>query len=81
MIYVSAKDAKNKFGQILDTAIKEVCYIQKHGRNVVVMISIDEYEKLKSLEDSYWVNKAEQAQKEGFIGESKSEDLLSNLLS
>ncbi|KAA1054433.1 type II toxin-antitoxin system Phd/YefM family antitoxin [Azospirillum argentinense] len=43
---MSAKDAKNAFGLLLDTARAEPVTIEKHGRPVVVVLSIEEYERL-----------------------------------
>jgi prevent-host-death family protein len=44
---MSAKEAKNGFGLLLDTARAEPVVIEKHGRAVVVALSIEEYERLK----------------------------------
>lgn len=49
---MSAKDAKNGFGYLLDTARAEPVTIEKHGRAVVVVLSIEEYEHLRSLDDA-----------------------------
>ena len=43
---MSAKEAKNGFGLLLDTARAEPVVIEKHGRPVVVVLSTEEYEKL-----------------------------------
>ena len=43
---MSAKEAKNAFGLLLDTARAEPVTIEKHGRRVVVVLSIEEYQRL-----------------------------------
>lgn len=43
---MSAKDAKNAFGLLLDTARAEPVTIEKHGRPVVVVLSVEDYERL-----------------------------------
>lgn len=43
---MSAKDAKNGFGLLIDTALVEPVTIEKHGRPVVVVMSVEEYERL-----------------------------------
>lgn len=48
---VSAKNAKNSFGLLLDTARAEPVLIEKHGRAVAVVVAIEEYEKLKRVEE------------------------------
>jgi prevent-host-death family protein len=43
---MSAKDAKNGFGLLLDTARAEPVLIEKHGRPVVVVMSIETFEQM-----------------------------------
>ena len=47
MKIMSAKDAKNGFGRLIDSAIAEPVMVEKHGRGVVVVISVEEYERLR----------------------------------
>lgn len=48
---MSAKDAKNGFGLLLDTARAEPVVVEKHGRPVVVVLSVEEYDRLRNLEN------------------------------
>ena len=48
----SAKDAKYHFGRLIDTARAEPVVIEKHGRPVVVVLSIEEYQRLITIETS-----------------------------
>jgi prevent-host-death family protein len=75
-----AKEAKDGFGKLLDAAQKEPVTIEKKGRPVAVLVSLDEYARLESLEDAHWVKKAQEAAKEGFLNSSESENLLGSLL-
>jgi len=43
---MSAREAKNAFGLLIDTARAEPVVIEKHGRGVVVVLAIEEYERL-----------------------------------
>jgi prevent-host-death family protein len=43
---MSAKDAKNSFGILIDLARAEPVTIEKHGRPVVVVMSVEEFERL-----------------------------------
>ena len=45
---MSAKEAKNGFGLLLDTARAQPVTIEKHGRPVVVVLSVEEYMRLMS---------------------------------
>jgi prevent-host-death family protein len=44
---VTAKDAKNRFGELMDTVQREPVSIEKHGRPVAVVLSEVAYEKMK----------------------------------
>jgi prevent-host-death family protein len=46
---MSAHDAKAKFGQLLDAARAGPVAISKHGREVAVIISKEEFEALQTL--------------------------------
>jgi prevent-host-death family protein len=48
MNYISATDAKNRFGELLDAARKEPVHVQKNGRDVAVVLSPEEYARLTS---------------------------------
>ncbi|GER02271.1 hypothetical protein JCM17845_28940 [Iodidimonas gelatinilytica] len=43
---MSAREAKNAFGLIIDTARAEPVRIEKRGRGVVVVVSVEEYKWL-----------------------------------
>ena len=47
---MSARDAKHQFGRLIDTARAEPVVIEKHGRAVVAVVAIEEYERLKAIE-------------------------------
>ncbi len=44
---LSAKDAKYNFGRMIDVARSEPVVIEKHGRPVVIVMAVEEYERLK----------------------------------
>ena len=46
MKILNASDAKREFGEVLLKAQKEPITINKNGKPVVVVVSIDEYEKM-----------------------------------
>ena len=56
----TASEAKNSFGKVIDTALREPVMIQKHGRESIVMMSKSDYvNHLTKLDDQYWINQAE----------------------
>ena len=43
---MSARDAKNGFGRLIDIARAGPVAIEKHGRAVVVVVAVEEYDRL-----------------------------------
>jgi prevent-host-death family protein len=50
MTTLSAREAKYNFGRLIDTARAGPVMVAKHGRPVVVVLSVEEYERLKTIE-------------------------------
>lgn len=48
MKYVAATEAKNRLGAILDDAQREPIVIQRQERDIAVVLSMAEYERLRS---------------------------------
>ena len=77
---MSAADAKRGFSSLLDAAQREPVTITKKGREVAVVLSKADFERLEALEDAYWGRLAQEAEKEGFIGPEATQELLNDLL-
>jgi antitoxin Phd len=74
---IAAKEAKNAFGRMLDAVQREPVTIEKHGRAVAVILSLEEYKRLEALDDAYWAARAQQAGEEGdWLGPEASEKWL-----
>ncbi|MGD9539043.1 MAG: type II toxin-antitoxin system Phd/YefM family antitoxin [Alphaproteobacteria bacterium] len=76
---LSAKDAKDCFGQLLDSVRSEPAIIEKYGRKVAVVLSYEEYQWLEALEDALWVACAEAGEASGYLSSEGSERLLNEL--
>ena len=76
---MAAREAKDKFGALLDAARREPVTIARNGRPVVVVLSIEDYEQLEALEDACWAERAAAAEREGLIGAEEGERLPSEL--
>ena len=76
---ISATEAKNNFGELLDSARRRPIEITKKGRSVAVVLAIEEFERLQTIEDKLLALQAQQANDEGYIGVAASEDLFLNL--
>ena len=44
---VTAADAKNRFGQLLDIAQREPVTVTKQGRPAAVMLSVEDYQRIR----------------------------------
>lgn len=75
----SATDVKNHFGEYLQSTLKEPLVIEKTGRPVAVMISMEDYERLQALEDAYWIRKAEEARAGGMLNFEDAKSFLNSV--
>ena len=80
MITETATKAKMHFGRILEKSQREPVLIEKSGHEYSVVISFEDYKRLKTLEDAYWAKLADEAKGDGFVGQNKSQSLLENLV-
>ena len=81
---MAAKDAKNRFGQLLDNAQRAPVTIAKNGRPVAVVLGGVDYEdfrRFQEMEDRIWGERALKAEREGkWLGPKKSEAFLKKML-
>ena len=47
---ISAREAKYNFGRLIDDARVDPVVVEKHGRPFVVVLSVEEYERLNTLD-------------------------------
>ena len=77
----NASDVKNRFGEFLDEARSEPLIVNRNGRNVAVLLSWQDYERLSALEDAWWAARARAAEAEGdYLPHEKSMELLLELM-
>ena len=46
---IAAREAKTRFGELLDTAQREPVAIEKHGRRVAVVLSAEAYDEIETM--------------------------------
>jgi prevent-host-death family protein len=46
----SLQDAKNRFSEVVEAAQRNPQTVTKHGKPAVVVVAVDEYERLRQLE-------------------------------
>lgn len=69
---VTATAMKNRLGQYLARAAVEPVAIEKNGRPVAVLLSLEEYESLQRSDDFFWGQAARTAEDEGFLSAEES---------
>lgn len=78
----SAKDAKTRFGELLDEALGRPVGITKHDRLTAYVVSKRDFEamvaKVQELEDQLWLARAALARNEGFVGAERVDAFLSD---
>lgn len=72
----TATEAKNKFGKFLDEAQRAPVTVESNGRPRAVLLSYDEYQRLRALEDSVWLQRAAEAEGSGYLGGDETMALL-----
>ncbi|MFJ1259018.1 type II toxin-antitoxin system Phd/YefM family antitoxin [Cupriavidus sp. CuC1] len=77
----SARDAKTRFGEVLDEALSRPIGITRHERLTAYMVSKRDFDALVSrvqeLEDQLWLAKAELARNEGYASPEEVDAFLS----
>ncbi|MHA6910579.1 type II toxin-antitoxin system prevent-host-death family antitoxin [Ralstonia pseudosolanacearum] len=80
----SARDAKTRFGEVLDEALSQPVGITRHERLTAYVVSKRLFDTLVSrvqeLEDQLWLARADQARNEGFASSEAVNAVLSNFL-
>ena len=81
---VPAREAKNRFGELLDRAQRAPVTIGKHGRAIAVMLAGVDYQDFKrfqKVEDRIWGERALKAEREDkWLGSEKSIAFLKEML-
>jgi prevent-host-death family protein len=76
----TARDAKTRFGEVLDEALGQPVGITRHDRLTAYVVSKRDFEALtnrvRELEDQLWLAKANAAREEGFASQSEVAALL-----
>lgn len=58
MVFMTATEAKKRFGELSEQVRSGPIRITRSGRDAMVIISADEYDRLLELEDRYWGEQA-----------------------
>jgi antitoxin Phd len=76
---VSSLDAKNRFGQLLDAAQRAPVTVTKNGRPTAVLMSIEDYERMRGAAWKRLFETTATARKDA-AGRGLTDELLDELL-
>ena len=76
MVTVGATELKNRLGEFIDKARREPVLVKSHGRDAVVLVDHAEFERLRSIEDAYWVSRADEAMRSGLLSSQETMEYL-----
>ena len=76
---VSAIDAKNRFGQLLEAAQREPVTVTKQGRPAAVVLSVEDYERMRGAANARLLDSVRRMQEEA-AGAGLTEEVLDELL-
>ena len=54
----STNEARNNFSEMIDSSQYEAIEIIRHGRNMSVLLSKKDFERLKKIEDDWWMSQS-----------------------
>jgi len=75
---VSAIDAKNRFGQLLEAAQREPVTVTKQGRPAAVVLSVEDYERMRGAANARLLDSVRRMQEEA-AAVGLSEEVLDEL--
>ena len=77
---VPAKEAKNRFGELLEAVQRHPVIITKNNRPVAEIRRFSEKTRFEEAEDQIWNERALEAAKEGYLGPEESANVLKRML-
>jgi len=80
MTTITSKDAQNRFGELIDTARREPVAITRRNRTVAVVISNEEYERLRLIEDAIWAQRAKEGAESALLSAEETAAFLQEKL-
>ncbi|RJQ33643.1 type II toxin-antitoxin system prevent-host-death family antitoxin [Candidatus Parcubacteria bacterium] len=80
IVRVTAKDAKNRFGELLEAAQRHPIIVTKNNRAVVRIDRYSEKTAFEEMEDQIWGEIAHEAEKEGYLSPEESQKALKRML-
>ena len=81
MEIISARDARSKFAEILDSSRDHPITIQKHEKDFAVLLSTDRYKELVRMEEEMLTILAREIDnKSEYLNKKESKDVIDDIL-
>lgn len=77
---ISATVFRHRFGEHLERLAREPVTVEKGGRPVAVVVSVQEWERLQALDDAWWAHTANAAARRGFLDPDETTKWLNSRL-
>ena len=76
---VAAKEAKNRFGELLEAVQRPPIILTKNNRTVPEFRRISEKTRFEEMEDKIWGERADKAAKGGYLTARETENFLKKM--
>jgi len=80
MKIIDATEAKNKFGVFIQESLVEPVGVRKNGSVISIMLSKNEFERLKEIENAYYGIITFEADKEGYMSVEETKAFINEKL-
>ncbi len=78
---ITATEAKQNFGEVIHKTLLSPICVEKNGKRIAVVMSLQEFERLQALEDGCWLFMAQRSLAEGGgLEEEESDRFLTEIL-
>ena len=77
--FVAAKEAKNRFGELMEAAQRHPIIITRNNRPIARIMRYSEKTAFQEMEDKIWGERAMRAEKEGSLSPEESEAFLERM--
>ena len=80
IITIPAREAKNRFGEMLDVVQRQPVMITKNGRPVAKLVAYVDSKRFEEVEDEIWLGRVRKVEKDAeFLGPKESMKFLKSL--
>jgi len=75
-MHATANEVVHRLDDYIEEARKEPVVVEQNGRRTAVIVSYEEYQRLRAQEDELWARRAVDAEAGGYVGSEAIQGLL-----